>query len=72
MLRGAFSSRRVAVFVARPTRERFAELAAWVEAGRITPLFDSRCTLDELPQALAELESGRRRGKVLVEVHHRV
>jgi len=72
MLRGALSSRRIAVFVARPTPERLAELAAWVEAGRVTPLFDSRCALDELPQALAELESGRRRGKVLVEVHHSV
>jgi NADPH:quinone reductase-like Zn-dependent oxidoreductase len=69
MLRGAFSSRRVAVFIAKPTPERLDELAAWVEAGRVTPLFDSRCTLDELPQALLELESGRRRGKVLVEVH---
>jgi len=68
MLRGAFSSRRVAVFIATPTPERLAELAASVESGRVTPLFDSRCTLDELPQALLELESGRRHGKLLVEV----
>ncbi len=68
MIRGALSSRRVAVFVAKPTPERLAELARWVEAGRVTPLFDSRCTLGELPRALAELESGDRRGKVLVEV----
>ena len=69
MTQGAFSSRRVAVFVATPTPERLAELAEWVEAGRVTPLFDSRCTLDELPQALADLESGKRRGKVLLEVN---
>jgi len=68
MLRGAVSSRRVAVFVAKPTPERLAELADWVEAGRVTPLFDSRCTLAELPQALEELESGARHGKALVEV----
>lgn len=68
MLRGALASQRVAVFIAKPTPERLAELAAWVEAGRVTPLFDSRCTLDELPKALAELESEGRRGKVLVEV----
>lgn len=68
MLRGALSSRRVAVFVAKPTHQRLTELAAWVESGRVTPLFDSRCTLEELPQALAELESGGRRGKVLIEV----
>lgn len=68
MLRGAFSSRRVAVFIAKSTPERLAELAASVEAGRVTPLFDSRCTLDELPEALLELESGRRHGKVLVDV----
>ncbi len=71
MIRGAFASQRVAVFIAKPTPERLAELAASVEAGRVTPLFDSRCTLDELPQALAELESGDRRGKVLVEIHRR-
>ena len=69
MIRGAFSSRRVAVFIAKPTPERLAELCEWVEAGRVTPLFDSRCTLNELPQALAELESGDRHGKVLVEVN---
>jgi NADPH:quinone reductase-like Zn-dependent oxidoreductase len=69
MIHGAFSSRRVAVFVATPTPERLAELSKWVEAGRVTPLFDSRCTLDELPRALLELESGERRGKVLIEVN---
>ncbi len=68
MIRGLFSSRRVAVFVDKVTAERLSELASWVEAGRVTPLFDSRCTLDELPGALAELESGDRRGKILVEV----
>ena len=41
---------------------------SWVEEGRVTPLFESRCTLDELPQALRDLESGDRRGKILVEV----
>jgi len=71
MVRGAFSSRRVAVFVAKVSPERLAELSDWVEAGLVTPLFDSRCTLDELPRALAELESGDRHGKVLVEVQPR-
>ena len=69
MLRGAVSSRRVAVFVAKPTPERLAELCAWVDAGHVTPLFDSRCTLSELPRALAEIEAGDRHGKVLVEVN---
>ncbi|MEM7437324.1 MAG: NAD(P)-dependent alcohol dehydrogenase [Myxococcota bacterium] len=68
MLRGAVSSRRVAVFVDKVTPERLAELAACVETGRIKPSFDSRCTLDELPDALRQLESGVRRGKVLVAV----
>ena len=68
MARGVFSSRRVAVFVDKVSSERLAELASWVDSGRVTPLFESRCTLDELPGALADLESGQRRGKVLVEV----
>jgi len=68
MMRGAFSSRRVAVFIAKPTPARLTELATWVEAGRVTPLFDSRCTLEELPTALAEIESGERHGKVLVDI----
>ena len=71
MIRGAFSSRRVAVFVAKVTPERLAELCTWVETGLVKPLFDSRCTLDALPRALAELESGERHGKVLVEVNRR-
>ena len=68
MLRGVVASQRVAVFVAKATPERLAELAAWVEAGRVAPLYDERCSLDELPQALADLESGKRRGKILVEI----
>ena len=68
MIRGIFSRRRVKVFVDKVAPERLEKLATWVEEGRVTPLFDSRCTLDELPQALADLESKKRRGKVLIEV----
>jgi NADPH:quinone reductase-like Zn-dependent oxidoreductase len=43
-----------------------AELGDLVATGKVTPVVDRRYTLDEVSDALAYLETGRARGKVLV------
>ena len=68
MLRGLFARQRVKVFVSKPSRQSLETLAALVDEGAITPLYDSACALSELPGAVVALDEGRRRGKVLVAV----
>lgn len=44
------------------------QLAAWIVAGRLRPVIDRRYTLREVPDALRYLETGRARGKVIIDV----
>lgn len=60
------SSHRV---VAGPTAERVDDLRTLVDlavAGRFTPLFDSHFTFDDIVAAHARVETGRKRGSVVV------
>ena len=66
-IRGWFSSKRIAVFVSTPSREDLEAVAKMVDRGEIQPTFGSTCALSELPVALAELERGERRGKVVLQ-----
>jgi len=43
-------------------------IGGWIAAGRIRPVIDRRYTLREVPDALRYLETGRARGKVIIEV----
>ncbi len=64
----ATSKRRV---VAGPAAERVDDLRTMVEMavdGRFTPLIDSRFTLDQIAAAHARVDSGRKRGNVVITV----
>src|SRR5262249_35833876 len=50
----------------RPDGAQLAELAAWVDAGRLRPIIHQRYPLAEARAAFAELERGRARGKIVV------
>jgi len=50
------------------TNAEFADLLAFVERHRLAPVIDSVYGLDEVPAALARLESGRQFGKVAIEI----
>jgi alcohol dehydrogenase len=52
----------------RPDGAELAELAAWVDDGRLRPLIHRTYPLDEIHAAFAELERGRARGKIVVTV----
>lgn len=47
---------------------QLAEIAALVDAGAIRPVIDQVFGFDETPAAMARVESGRSRGKVVVQV----
>jgi len=50
----------------RPDRAELAELAAWIEAGKLRPIIHRSYPLADFAEAFAELERGRARGKIVV------
>jgi NADPH:quinone reductase-like Zn-dependent oxidoreductase len=58
----------VAQVQAHVTREDLEQLSALIEAGKVRPRIDRRYRFAELPAAIAYLEQGRARAKVVVEV----
>jgi len=52
----------------RPDGRQLAEIGKLLEAGRIRPVIDKIFPLDQAKEALAYLEQGRARGKVVVQM----
>ncbi len=52
----------------KPDGEALAALAGYLERGQIRPLIDSRFPLERLGEAHARVETGRARGKVVIQV----
>lgn len=63
-----FTSQRLTTFVAREDAEHLERLADLVERGRVRPVVDQVVPLAEAASALARLESGRTRGKIVLSV----
>jgi alcohol dehydrogenase len=55
-------------FFTEPSGDQLREIAGLVEAGAIKPVIDREFAFDQLPAALAYLEKGRARGKVVLDV----
>ena len=51
-----------------PSGPELAELAALIEAGRLSPVVDRVFPFAEMSEAMAYLESGRAKGKVIVRM----
>ena len=65
-LRAPFMRQQGKPFVATPTHDDLVVLAAWIEAGKITPVMDKTYPFDEAREALAYLAQGHARGKVVL------
>ena len=55
-------------FFTEPDGDQLREIAALVESGAIKPVIDREFAFEQLPAALAYLEAGRARGKVVLKV----
>ena len=55
-------------FFTEPSGDQLREVAGLVDAGAIKPVIDREFAFTELPAALAYLEKGRARGKVVLKV----
>ena len=52
----------------RPDGLQLAELASWVDSGKLKPVVHRTVPLAEFRDAFAELERGRARGKIVVTI----
>ena len=55
-------------FFTEPSGDQLREIAGLVDRGAIKPVIDRELAFDQLPAALAYLETGRARGKVVLKV----
>ena len=55
-------------FFTEPDGDQLREIARLVDSGAIKPVIDREFAFEELPAALAYLEAGRARGKVVLKV----
>ena len=53
---------------AHPDRQQLTEIGELLKAGRIRPLIDKVFPFDQAKEALAYLEKGRAKGKVVVQM----
>ncbi|MCB9635154.1 MAG: NADP-dependent oxidoreductase [Sandaracinus sp.] len=59
---------RTRVVVVRPRRADLAQLARWVDEGKLRPVLDSVHSLDDVAEAERRVETKRARGKVVLRV----
>ncbi len=64
----SFSKQKAAMFIAKSNQRDLALLGEMIATGKMTPVIDRICKLDETPEALAYLERGHARGKVLIAI----
>ena len=55
-------------FFTEPDGDQLREIAGLVDSGAIKPVIDREFAFEQLPAALAYLEAGRARGKVVLKV----
>lgn len=64
-----FVSQRLTFFLSAEHHSHMERLAAYMETGEVVPAVGRRYRLEEAPQAIADLEQGRARGKSVVVVN---
>lgn len=62
----AHAGARFVYFSMRPDGAQLAELAAWIDAGKLRPVLHRTYPFAEVHDAFAELERGHARGKIVV------
>ena len=63
-----FSRQKFGFFIAKMNRDDLMTLCGLIEAGKVTPLIDRRYPLTETAGAIAYVEEGHARAKVVITV----
>lgn len=68
LLLSPFVRHRLRRYLSTPNHPDLVALAELVGAGKLRPVIDHTCTLEETPRALEYIEAGHARGKVVVRL----
>jgi NADPH:quinone reductase-like Zn-dependent oxidoreductase len=68
VVRSRFESRRLRTFIAQESKADLDLVAGLVDAGKVRPVIDRTYPLSETAAAIAYLEMGHARGKVVITV----
>ena len=68
VLRSKLLGQRIRVYIADDRKEDFLAMKELIEAGKVRPVVDRTYPLAEAAQAIADLESGKVRGKVVLTI----
>jgi NADPH:quinone reductase-like Zn-dependent oxidoreductase len=61
-----FGSQKFLMILAKPSKQDLTFMLEQMESGKITPVIDRLYNLNEVPEAIRYLETGRARGKVII------
>jgi NADPH:quinone reductase-like Zn-dependent oxidoreductase len=62
------SRQKAVMFIAKSNQQDLTLLGELITTGKLRPVIDRTCKLDETPESLAYLEKGHARGKVVIAV----
>lgn len=68
LLLSPFVSQQFVMLLAEINKEDLAVMSDMMETKKVTPVIDRRYPLNEVPEAIRYLETGRARGKVIISV----
>jgi NADPH:quinone reductase-like Zn-dependent oxidoreductase len=68
MLVAPFGNQKFGMIMAKMKADDLAILRDLLQSGKVTPVIDRRYTLEQVPQAVEYLETGRARGKVVITI----
>jgi NADPH:quinone reductase-like Zn-dependent oxidoreductase len=68
LLLSPFVSQKFGMFIAELTQADLNALGSLIEKAKVTPVIDRRYPLNEVPAAIAYLEQGHAKGKVVIDV----
>lgn len=68
VLYSPFVDQEIGLFIAHLNQVDLTAIAEWMRDGRVTPVIDKRFPLQEISAAIAYLDEGHARGKVIIDV----
>src|SRR5580765_6108787 len=68
LAKSSVSHQKAVMFIARSNQQDLTFLGELIATGKLRPVIDRTCKLDETPESLAYLEQGHARGKVVIDV----
>jgi NADPH:quinone reductase-like Zn-dependent oxidoreductase len=64
----SFTNQKFAQYMTKVSKQDLIMLADLIQAGKITPVIERTCKLDDAPEAFRLLDQGHARGKTVIKI----